>query len=165
MKTKLIILRGNSGSGKTTIAKCLQNHLGQGTLLVSQDVVRRDMLKVHDRDGNPSIDLIYRIAEYGKGKCEFVIVEGILNKSRYGKMLKNLIRYYNQEAHTYYFDLTFEETVERHNTRTKKAEFGEESLRAWWTAKDYLEVQGEMLFTNDMSQKEVLKQILNQIQK
>ncbi|KQL55932.1 MULTISPECIES: kinase [Bacillaceae] len=165
MKTKLIILRGNSGSGKTTTAKCLQNHLGQGTLLVSQDVVRRDMLKVHDRDGNPSIDLIYRIAEYGKGKCEFVIVEGIFNKIRYGEMLKNLIQYYNQEAYIYYFDLSFEETVERHNTRTKKAEFGEESLRAWWTAKDYLEVQGEMLFTNDMSQKEVLEQILNQIQK
>ncbi|GAF24543.1 kinase [Bacillus sp. JCM 19047] len=131
--------------------------------MVSQDVVRRDMLKVHDRDGNPSIDLIYRIAEYGRGKCEFVIVEGILNKSRYGEMLKNLIQDYNQEAYTYYFDLSFEETVKRHNTRTKNTEFGEDSLRAWWTSKDYLEIQGEMLFTNDMSQEDVLKQILNQI--
>jgi predicted kinase len=165
MESKLIILRGNSGSGKTTIAKCLQNHLGQGTLLVSQDVVRRDMLKVHDRGGNPSIDLIYKIAEYGKGKCEFVIVEGILNKSRYGEMLKNLIQFYNQVAYTYYFDLSFEETVKRHNTRTKKMEFGENSLRAWWNSNDYLGVQDETLFTNDMSQKDVLKQILDQIQK
>ncbi|MFN7253538.1 MAG: kinase [Anaerobacillus sp.] len=165
MESKLIILRGNSGSGKTTIAKCLQNHLGHGTLLVSQDVVRRDMLKVHDRDGNLSIDLIRQIAEYGKGKCEFVIVEGILNKSRYGEMLKDLIKFYNQEAYTYYFDLTFEETVIRHNSRAKKMEFGENSLRAWWNSNDYLEVQGETLFTNDMSQNDVLKQILNQLQK
>ncbi|QOY38110.1 kinase [Anaerobacillus isosaccharinicus] len=165
MESKLIILRGNSGSGKTTIAKCLQNHLGHGTLLVSQDVVRRDMLKVHDRDGNLSIDLIRQIAEYGKGKCEFVIVEGILNKSRYGEMLKDLIKFYNQEAYTYYFDLTFEETVIRHNSRAKKMEFGEDSLRAWWNSNDYLEVQGETLFTNDMSQNDVLKQILNQLQK
>ncbi|WP_377890538.1 hypothetical protein [Alkalihalobacillus sp. R86527] len=34
--SKLIILRGNSASGKSTIAKALQNHYGDGTLLVSQ---------------------------------------------------------------------------------------------------------------------------------
>lgn len=78
MDSKLIIIRGNSGSGKTTIAKKLQHHLGHGTLLIAQDVVRRDMLKVHDREGNLSIELIRQIAEYGKGRCEVVIVEGIL---------------------------------------------------------------------------------------
>lgn len=163
MNSKLIILRGNSGSGKTTIAKCLQNHLGQGTLLVSQDVVRRDMLKVHDRDGNLSIDLIYQIAAYGKGTCEFVIVEGILNSARYGEMLKNLIQLYNGNAHTYYFDLSIEETIKRHNSRDKKNEFGEESLRAWWNANDYLEVYGETFFTDEMSQIDVLEQILSQL--
>lgn len=38
---KLIILRGNSGSGKTTIAKELQNRFGTNTMLISQDVIRR----------------------------------------------------------------------------------------------------------------------------
>ncbi|MDL4839906.1 kinase [Aquibacillus rhizosphaerae] len=165
MESKLIILRGNSGSGKTTIAKSLQNHLGRGTLLVSQDVVRRDMLKVHDRDGNLSIDLIRQIVEYGKDKCEFVIVEGILNKRSYGEMLMDLIQFFNQEAYTYYFDLSFEETVLRHNTRSKKMEFGEDSLRTWWNPNDYLGVEEETLFTNDMLQNDVLKQILNQLQK
>jgi alpha-D-ribose 1-methylphosphonate 5-triphosphate synthase subunit PhnL len=74
IKTKLIILRGNSGSGKTTIAKRLQNYFGEGTLLVSQDTVRRDMLMVRDREGNISQDLIRQISEYGKGKCKFVII-------------------------------------------------------------------------------------------
>lgn len=36
MESKLIIMRGNSGSGKTTTVKSLQNYLGRGTLLVSQ---------------------------------------------------------------------------------------------------------------------------------
>ena len=111
MESKLIIIRGNSGSGKTTTAKGLQNHLGRGTLLVSQDTVRREMLKVQDRDGNLSIDFIEQIAEYGKGKCEFVIVEGILYKHHYGVMLNNLIQFFNHKAYTYYFDLSFEETV------------------------------------------------------
>ncbi len=165
MESKLIIIRGNSGSGKTTTAKSLQNHLGHGTLLVSQDVVRRDMLKVHDRKGNLSIDLIYQIAEYGKDKCEFVIVEGILNKGRYGEMLNNLIRFYNQRTYTYYFDLSFEETVIRHNTSSKKTEFGKDSLRAWWNPNDYLGVDGETILTNDMSQNDILQLIINQLQK
>ena len=127
-------------------------------------MVRRDMLKVHDRDGNLSIDLIRQIAEYGKGKCEFVIVEGILNSNRYGEMLNNLIRFYNYKSYTFYFDLSFEETVRRHNMRSKKMEFGEDSLRAWWNPKDYLGVNGEMILTNDMSQDDVLELILNRIQ-
>lgn len=74
MESKLIILRGNSGSGKTTVAKSIQDHYGTATLLVSQDTIRRDMLKVHDREGNLSIDLIRQVAEYGKSKCKYVIV-------------------------------------------------------------------------------------------
>ena len=66
IKSTLIILRGNSASGKTTIAKQLQEHFGQGTLLVSQDVVRRDMLRVHDTIGNLSHDLLFEITKYGK---------------------------------------------------------------------------------------------------
>ena len=45
---KLIILRGNSGSGKSTIAKALQNKFGQNTMLISQDEIRRNMLNVKD---------------------------------------------------------------------------------------------------------------------
>lgn len=163
MESKLIIIRGNSGSGKTTTAKSLQNYLGNGTLLISQDVVRREMLKVQDREGNLSIDLIRQIAEYGKDKCEFIIVEGILYKERYGEMLKNLIQFYDHEAYAFYFDLSFEETVLRHNSRKKKMEFGEDSLRAWWNPNDYLGVAGEMKLTGDMSQDRVLKLILNQL--
>jgi len=164
MESKLIIIRGNSGSGKTTTAKRLQKYLGRGTLLVSQDVVRREMLRVQDREGNLSIDLIRQIAAYGKDKCEFIIVEGILYNKRYGEMLNNLIRFYDHKAYTYYFDLSFEETVARHNSREKKMEFGEDSLRVWWNPNDYLDVDGEMILTNDMSQDDVLKLILNQLQ-
>ena len=45
---KLIVLRGNSGSGKTSVARDLQEHYGRNTLLISQDMVRREMLKAKD---------------------------------------------------------------------------------------------------------------------
>ncbi|MCU9601381.1 kinase [Pallidibacillus thermolactis] len=165
MESKLVIIRGNSRSGKTTIAKRLQNYFGHGTLLVSQDVVRREMLNVHDRDGNLSIDLIRQIAEYGKGKCEYVIVEGILYKAWYGEMLTNLIRFFEGNAHVFYYDLTFEETLKRHNSSPKKTEFGEDSLRKWWREKDYLGVPGETFLTNDMSEDDIFTFIIKQLQK
>ena len=46
--SKLIILRGNSGSGKTTVAKALQEKFGYNTMRISQDEVRRNMLWVKD---------------------------------------------------------------------------------------------------------------------
>ena len=46
--SKLIIIRGNSGSGKTTLAKEIHQRLPRNTLLISQDTVRRDILRVKD---------------------------------------------------------------------------------------------------------------------
>ncbi len=43
-QSKLIMLRGNSGSGKSTVAKELQKRCGRGILLLSQDAVRREIL-------------------------------------------------------------------------------------------------------------------------
>ena len=87
---RLIILRGNSGSGKTTTATALRTQLAN-TLLVSQDVVRRDMLAEKDKPGNPTIELIETIARFGLQHQRTVILEGILSAARYGDMLKTLI--------------------------------------------------------------------------
>ena len=63
---KLIILRGNSGSGKTTVAKELQKKFGYNTMLISQDEIRRNILWVKDGIDtkalillNPAICFIY----------------------------------------------------------------------------------------------------------
>ena len=76
----LIILRGNSGCGKTSTARLLQRQLGYGTMLVSQDVVRREMLRVKDSESNPAIQLIYDLCMYGNKVGYTVILEGILSK-------------------------------------------------------------------------------------
>lgn len=38
--SKLIILRGNSGSGKTSAAKAMQKKFGPNTMLISHDMIR-----------------------------------------------------------------------------------------------------------------------------
>lgn len=87
----LIILRGNSGSGKTTVARALQHERGRDQVaVISQDVVRREVLWARDIAGNPAIDLIGLMARYALERGLSVIVEGILHPERYGDMLLDL---------------------------------------------------------------------------
>ena len=80
---KLITMRGNSGSGKTTIARALQEKFGKNTMLLSQDVIRRDILKTNDGAGTRANDVLIMLLEYGHAHNELVILEGILNSRWY----------------------------------------------------------------------------------
>ena len=164
MKSKLIIIRGNSGAGKTTVAKALQKTLGRGTLLVSQDVVRREMMFVKDGEGNPAIGLMKQIAEYGNGKSKFVIVEGITAAKWYGDMFNELIDDFDDRYLAYYFDIPFEETVRRHNLKPNSHEFGEKEMRRWWNEKDFLNLGKEKVITSDYSVTETVNSILKDIE-
>ena len=156
MTTRLIILRGNSGSGKTTAAKALREKLGSNTMLISQDVIRREVLKVKDDADNPAIELIKRMAEYGNSIGYNVILEGIFSKKKYGIMLEYLINEFQGEAHAFYFDILFEETLKRHITKPNAHEFGEIEMREWWKEKDYLNIKEEKFITDKMSMEQTL---------
>lgn len=141
---QLIIIRGNSGSGKTTLAKILQKNL-PGAMLISQDVVRRDMLGAPDKPNNPNIALIGQLAEFGRTHCLVVIIEGIMAEVRYGKMLRQTMANFSRPAQVYYFDLSFEETLARHAMRGKSVEFGEDKMKKWFLPHDVLNVPGETI--------------------
>ena len=81
--SKLIIIRGNSGSGKTTLAKEIHQRLPRNTLLISQDTVRRDMLRVKDGENTLGLPLFEDLLHYGYRNCDYVILEGILNAEWY----------------------------------------------------------------------------------
>ena len=68
---KLIILRGNSGSGKTTVARMLQGKFGPNTMLISSDTVRMEMLHVWGAQGiEKSQPLMIELLKYGKQHSE-----------------------------------------------------------------------------------------------
>jgi hypothetical protein len=48
MTTKLVVLRGNAGSGKSSTAQELRRRLGRGVAWVEQDYLRRVVLREHD---------------------------------------------------------------------------------------------------------------------
>jgi adenylylsulfate kinase-like enzyme len=139
-ETTLIVLRGNSGSGKTTVARALQQQRGRDQVaVISQDVVRREVLWANDRAGNAAIGLIDLMARYALDQGFTVVVEGILHLDRYGDMLRRLVHDHNGTSLAYFWDVPFEETLRRHATKPKAAEFGETEMRDWWYGAAYID--------------------------
>lgn len=159
-KPNIIILRGNSGSGKTTVAKKLQKQLGRGTLLVSQDVVRRDMLYERDGPNTQAIGLLIELIRYGSQNCENVILEGILYADWYRELFESVKSAFESRVHAWYFDIPFEETLARHKTKPNALEFGETEMRRWWREQDLIGVIPEKLIGKDMTEDEAVSVVL-----
>lgn len=160
--TKLIIIRGNSGSGKTTIAQKLQHTLGTGVMLVGQDDIRRNMLNVPDHPHNLAIQLIEDIVNYGIAHCDYVILEGILNRAKYGSMIARLMNQNHVEVYAYYFKLSFHETVRRHHLK-EETDFDETAMASWFVENDILNDKNEMYLDETMSEHEIIRKILEDI--
>ncbi len=160
---KLIMLRGNSGSGKTTVAKELQELFGRGTMLISQDVIRREVLKERDGTEPPALPLIKQMLIYGSENCGLVILEGIFIADWYRELFEAAIELYGSDIYAYYFDIPFEETVRRHQTRSKAAEFGADEMRKWWKEKDYLDMIKETTIMEDKTKDEIVNEIYSRV--
>ena len=160
---KLIILRGNSGSGKTTTAKELQNRFGHNIMIISQDAVRREMLKVRDGENTLALPLMKELLRYGSEHSDVVILEGIMYSDWYKPLFELAVQLYGTEIYAYYFDLPFEETLKRHQTRAKCNEFGEEAMRRWWREKDFSDVLKEVRITSEKDMESVVEDIYNAV--
>lgn len=160
---KLIILRGNSGSGKTTIAKELQNRFGRNTMLISQDMVRREILKVKDGENTQAIPLMKELLIYGSNHSDVVILEGIMYADWYKPLFELAVRLYGSNIYAYYFDLSFEETLKRHQTKPNCHEFGEEAMRRWWREKDFSDILNEVNITAEKSLDSIVENIYDTV--
>lgn len=162
-EVKLIILRGNSGSGKTTTAKALQKKFGHGTMLISQDVVRREMLFVKDGPDTEAIKLLNELVLYGKKHCNIVILEGILNSRWYRKLFENLHNEFGNQIFAYYFNIPFEETLNRHKQKPNAHEFGEKEMKKWWNEKDLIGFIPEVYIHKDLSLNEIVNIVFQDV--
>jgi len=156
---QLIVLRGNSGSGKSTAARALRERFGRCLAWVEQDYLRRIVLKELDEPGGVNIGLIEQTVKYALEHGYHTVLEGILNAERYGEMLQRLSDTYS--AHFFYFDLSFEETVRRHATRPQSSEFSPEMMREWYQPTDLLPFVQEQMFDESSSLEDVVKVIVD----
>ena len=145
----LIVIRGNSGRGKTSLAREVQRRLGG--LLISQDVVRREMLRAKDGPGTPALPLMQALLRYGAAHCERVILEGILDAGVYRPLFVLGRELFGDRICACYYDIPFEETLRRHQTKPNCADFGEAEMWRWWKPRDLSDVLDERILTTDVS--------------
>ncbi|MGI8868978.1 MAG: AAA family ATPase [Mycobacteriales bacterium] len=115
--TSLVILRGNSGSGKSSTARALRERVGRGLAWVEQDHLRRTLLREHDVPGGVNIGLIDQTVRYALDHGYDAVLDGILYADHYGAMLRRLAADHAGTTTAYYFDLTLATTLQRHATR------------------------------------------------
>ncbi|TWD84341.1 AAA domain-containing protein [Kribbella amoyensis] len=161
--SRLVVLRGNSGSGKSTTAKELRQRIGRGVAWVEQDYLRRILLREHDRPSAPNIGLIDRTTRYALAHGYHVVLEGIFYNPTYGTMLRELIADHAGVTGVYYFQLPFGETVRRHATRPLADVVAVERMRGWYQPCDLLGVPGEQVIdetsTLDQSVDRIVKDL------
>ncbi|MFG2741463.1 AAA family ATPase [Streptomyces chartreusis] len=116
-ETRLVVLRGNSASGKSSIARGLHERFGRNLALVGQDNLRRVVLRERDRPGAANIGLIDMTARYALSAGFHTVVEGILYADRYGPMLEDLVRDHQGTTRCDYLDIPLRETLARHLTK------------------------------------------------
>ena len=90
--SRLVILRGNSGSGKSSVARAVRDRHGRrGVALIEQDYLRRILLRELDRPGGIAPELIETNARFVLDRGYHAIVECILHTGSYAPMLRRLI--------------------------------------------------------------------------
>lgn len=161
---KLILIRGNSGSGKSSVAKALQRQFGRNTLMIPQDVVRREMLWAYDGIDTAAIPLLISLITYGYEHSHITILEGILNSVWYQPVFEKAVQlYHKKNIYAYYYDLPFEETLTRHETKKNKSDFGEKEMRNWWNEKDYIGFIQEKILTREVTFDETVNLIMSDV--
>lgn len=161
MDQKLIIIRGNSGSGKSAVAERLREEIEGKVAVVGLDTLRRTILLEKDLLENTDIiGLLEQTVTYCLDKGYTVILEGILSKPKYRDVLTQLLKSADCKTGVFYLDIPIEETIRRHQTKPVADDFGEKELRSWYQPKNYLDVPGEVIIDETSSLEETVQKIL-----
>ncbi|WP_307797916.1 AAA family ATPase [Actinoplanes flavus] len=160
----LVVIRGNSGSGKTTTAREVRRQYGaRGLAVIEQDHCRRVILREHGGGGEDRVapGFITTMARAALDGGYHVILEGILHTGQYGDHLRALLGEHPGPTACYFLDVTFDETVRRHLSREEPIPVAPETMRGWYAGQDLLGVPGEVVIPEYMGFQEVVTTILH----
>ncbi|GIE23369.1 AAA family ATPase [Winogradskya humida] len=159
----LVVMRGNSGSGKTTAAREIRRRYGRGCALLEQDHLRRVILREHDSGqiGPVAPAFIAATARTALDLGYHVILEGILHTDRYATALQNLITAHPGPTHVYYLDVSFDETVRRHFRRDEPIPVTADQMRDWYSPRDLLTTPGETVIPESSTFEQTVTTVLH----
>ncbi|MFD7862249.1 M15 family metallopeptidase [Streptomyces sp. NPDC059783] len=159
------MIRGNSASGKSSVAQGLRDHYGRGVAIVGQDMIRRNLLREHDTARGANIALLGRIAREALAAGFHVVLEGILYADRYGHMITSLVRDHRGVSGCYYLDVPLEATLVRHASKPDAAyleQVTDDHLTSWYRELDLLPGGLETVVPADSTLKDTIAQIVRE---
>ena len=157
----LVILRGNSASGKSTVARRVQRALPRGRIaVVGQDPLRRDLLRERNEDPVDTIDLVELVVGRCLERGRSVVLEGIFDAPTYGPMMRRLTAAQLGPVLVYYLDVSLPETLRRHASKPLADHAGEEEVASWYRAHDLLDLAAEQVLPESRSEDELVEHLL-----
>lgn len=158
--SRLIIVRGNSGSGKSQLAHAIRAARPRGVAIVGHDVLRREILQVRDHPGVLSVLYVDLSARFALDNGLHAVIESILHSESYGEMLTRLRDDHVGVARCYYYELALDETLRRHRTKTLAAEVSESDVTSWYYRDDRVTALDESVFDVNVSAADALARVL-----
>jgi predicted kinase len=158
--SKLVILRGNSGSGKSVIAKALFEQAKKPTVLIDQDYYRFIFKPAGGKLNSKTIHKMIKanvLTALNDGYD--VILEGIFNVKSWKVIFDEIFEEHKQQNFIFYFDISFEETIRRHRTKPNKDEWSEADMKDWYNDKDFMKYDFEYTIKEQLSKEEIVEKI------
>ncbi|MCM4081871.1 AAA family ATPase [Actinoplanes sp. TRM88002] len=159
----LVIIRGNSGSGKSTVAAEVRRRYGRGCALIEQDYLRRVVLREHGSNSTPIVapGFITTMTRTALAAGYHVVLEGILHTGQYETLLRELIAGHPGPSAVFWMEVSFDESLRRHTGRPDLAHIDAATLRSWYTPSDLLGVEGEQVIAEESSLEDTVTAILH----
>jgi hypothetical protein len=101
------------------------------------------VLRERDKPGGLAVGLIDQVVRYALDGGYHVVLEGILRRSTYGRMIEDLIAAHLGSTFVFYLDVSLPEMLRRHATRPQATDFTADDVCGWYLDKDLLGVDGE----------------------
>jgi predicted kinase len=162
---RLIVIRGNSASGKSTLARRVQKEASMPVAVIEQDYFRHDLfgsawgdVEYHARSAL-MVAMTLQLLRSGVT----VILEGSLPSKWFTEVLRAIQKEWHGEVAAFCYVLELEETVCRHQTRDKRTHFGEETLREWYSERDPIEGLHEDILDKAVTLDHAVQRVLNAI--
>lgn len=163
---RLIIIRGNSASGKSTLARRVQKEASVPVAVIEQDYFRHDLFgsKWGDVEYHVRSALIVAMTLQLLRSGVTVILEGSLPSKWFTEVLAAIQKEWHGEVVAFCYVLDLEETVRRHHTRDKRTHFGEDTLREWYSERDPVKGLREDILDKEVTLDHAIRQVLNNIE-
>lgn len=155
---KLIILRGNSGSGKTTVAEAIAKASKHKMAVVDADMYRVHMFFPWGECGDDYGELMAHNVQFCLERGYDVIWDSIFYAhQRNKKYIDGFFReHHPHDNFIFNFDISWEETARRHQSRHKKNEFSAEEMAGWYQPVESLGYDFEYAIGEDSSLEETI---------